>query len=309
LKPLIFEHHTAGTNSHTSAHANTTADIRNAIVNQLDGEVGILEGHQFPDGESYIRVKSECTSRDAIIVANLHQPNAKILPLIFLCETLRELGIRSITLVCPYLPYMRQDIVFKAGEGITSRFFSKLMSQYLDGLITIDPHLHRYNSLDEIYTLKSTVLQANPLIANWIKLNIEKPLVVGPDSESEQWAASAAEMIGCPYIILEKQRFGDREVQVSSPQAKRYQDLTPVLIDDIISTGQTMIKTAEALNADGLQAPVCIGVHALFSGDAYHAMLNANIARIITCNTVPHETNGIDITSLLAQACQTGLPA
>jgi len=267
----------------------------------LYGEIAQIERHIFPDGESYIRVSNDCTQRDAIIITNLHQPNAKILSLIFLCETLRELGIKSIMLVCPYLPYMRQDIQFRSGEGITSRFFAKLMSQYLDSLVTIDPHLHRYNSLDEIYTLQSTVLHANPEVANWIKSNIENPLVLGPDSESEQWAASVAEMIGCPYIILSKERIADKEVQISPPDAKQFNHLTPVLIDDIISTGRTMIKTAEALKLEGFKAPVCIGVHAVFSDDAYAEMKKAYISKIITCNTIPHETNMIDLTTLLLE--------
>lgn len=271
------------------------------MAQALCGEIAQVESHIFPDGESYIRVCNDCAQRDAIIIANLHQPNAKILPLIFLCETLRELGIKSIMLVCPYLPYLRQDIQFRSGEGVTSRFFAKLMSQYLDSLITIDPHLHRYNSLDEIYTLKSTVLHANPQLASWVKSNIANPLVVGPDSESEQWAASVAEMIDCPYIILNKARMGDKEVLISPPDAKHFNHLTPVLIDDIISTGRTMIKTAEALKLEGFQAPVCIGVHAVFSGDAYIEMKNAYISKIITCNTLPHETNMIDLTTLLLE--------
>jgi len=196
---------------------------------------------------------------------------------------------------------MRQDIQFRSGEGITSCFFAKLMSQYLDSLVTIDPHLHRYNSLDEIYTLQSTVLHANPEVANWIKSNIENPLVLGPDSESEQWAASVAEMIGCPYIILSKERIADKEVQISPPDAKQFNHLTPVLIDDIISTGRTMIKTAEALKLEGFKAPVCIGVHAVFSDDAYAEMKKAYISKIITCNTIPHETNMIDLTTLLLE--------
>ena len=289
MKPLIFAFHTS------------TEFVENMAI-KVQGDLAHIESHEFPDGESYVRIHDNCTNRKAIIFADLHQPNPKILPLIFLCETLKELGITSITLVCPYLPYMRQDIQFKPGEGLTSRFFAKLMSQYIDQLVTIDPHLHRYKSLNEIYNIPSTVLQANPYIANWIRDNIKLPLIVGPDGESEQWAASAAEMINCPYIILEKERFGDRDVQISTPGAQQYKNRTPVLVDDIISTGHTMIKTAEALKAEGFASAVCIGVHALFSGNAYSEMQTSSIQNIMTCNTVPHKTNRIDISNLLAEA-------
>jgi len=288
LKSLIFSHE-------------ASPDFFKTISKQLDGEIGDLVSHVFPDGESYIRINSECTDREAIIISNFHEPNSKFLPLIFLCETLKEMDIKSIMLVCPYLPYMRQDIQFRSGEGVTSRFFAKLMSQFIDSLITIDPHLHRYKSLDQIYNLKSKVLHANPYVASWVKTNIKRPIVIGPDSESEQWAASAAEIIGCPYIILKKVRKGDKEVLISPPNAREHNNLTPVLIDDIISTGRTMIATAEALKLEGFQAAVCIGVHAVFSGDAYSEMKKAYISKIITCNTVPHETNKIDLTRLLTE--------
>ena len=289
MKPLLFNLY-------------AEPQLFSAFATKIDADIAELESHQFPDGETYLRIHSDCNQREIIILTNLHQPNTKVLPLLYLCETLREQGAKYITLVSPYLPYMRQDIKFHEGEALTSRVFAKLLSQYLDHLITIDPHLHRYNSLDEIYSLESQTLQANPLIAAWVKNNIEQPLVVGPDSESEQWAASAAEMIGCPYLILEKQRFGDKDVKVSAPNAQDFIGRTPVLIDDIISTGQTMIRTAEALVDEGLNRPVCIGVHALFSGDAYATMTQAPIQRILTCNTVAHPSNTIDVSPLLSAA-------
>lgn len=292
MKPLIFAHH-------------SSSQLVSSFAEKVNGEITHVESHDFPDGESYLRVEQNCFGRTAIIIADLHQPNAKVLPLIFLCETLKELKIATIILVAPYLPYMRQDKQFQPGEGVTSRYFAKILSQHVDKLITIDPHLHRYNSLDEIYSIPSIVLHTTAYIAQWIKESVNKPLIIGPDSESEQWAAATANIISCPFIILQKERFGDRDVQVSPPEASCYKDHTPVLIDDIISTGKTMIKTAEALKEDGLNAPVCIGVHALFSGEAFNEMQQANIKDIVTCSTVSHESNKIDISGLLAKAITT----
>jgi ribose-phosphate pyrophosphokinase len=292
MKPLLFD-----------LYADPT--LRESLTDSLGAELAELEHRQFPDGETYMRVLSTCNKRDAIILANMHQPNSKLLPLVFLCENLRELGINTISLISPYLPYMRQDIKFHDGEALTSRHFSKILNQHLDKLVTIDPHLHRYHSLDEIYTMETHTLQANPLIANWIKQNIEQALIVGPDSESEQWAASVAALVDCPYLILEKQRFGDKSVSVSAPNAQEFANRTPVLIDDIISTGRTMIRTAEALVSEGLKEPVCIGVHALFSEDAYKTMMNAPISQILSCNTVPHSSNSIDITPLITDVFKT----
>lgn len=300
MSPLIFSQlDFSQPDQQPNAHFLASSTFGNKVASQLKAEIADYTVHNFPDGETYIRVNSDCQNKHIVLLTNLHQPNDKILPLVFLCELLKEMGAASLILVCPYLPYMRQDIQFQSGEAVTSRFFARLLSQYVDHLITIDPHLHRYHCLSQIYQCQTTVLQAHPLIVEWIKAHIEKPLIIGPDSESEQWAANAAAMIDCPYLILEKQRFGDTDVSVSADSATQYTGRTPVLIDDIISTGRTMIKTAQWLTDQGFCSPVCIGVHALFSGDALSAMQAAQIKQIVTCNTIEHNTNAIDISNLI----------
>ncbi len=294
--PLIFAQ---PTKPQQAADFLATESLATQFSKALNGEIAKFEIRNFPDGETYLRVHNDCLNRDIFILANLHQPNSKVLPLIYLCEVLRDIGCNKITLIAPYLPYMRQDIQFHPGEAVTSRFFAKLTSQYIDHLITIDPHLHRYHSLSQIYACETTVIQANPVIAEWIKTNIEKPFIVGPDSESQQWAVGVANMINCPYLVLEKQRFGDKDVSVSASSAEAFKGLTPVLIDDIISTGRTMVKTAEWLIKEGFQPPVCIGVHALFSGDALSIMHQAKIEKIITCSTISHPSNEINISQVL----------
>ena len=267
-------------------------------------EEGETDIRRFPDGESYVRVLTQCKQREIVILANLHHPDDKILPFLFLCQALREQNIKHITLISPYLPYMRQDKRFHVGECITSAQFASILSPAIDRIITIDPHLHRYASLAEIYNVDNLVLKADNTIAEWIKQNIKNPLIIGPDSESEQWAAATAELINCPYLVLSKERLGDRDVKISTPHAGDLADHTPVLVDDIISTGRTMIETAKVLNTEGFGSPVCIGVHAVFSERDYNALRNSTVEKIITCNTIPHHSNGIDIAELLLSSVE-----
>ena len=203
-------------------------------------------------------------------------------------------------LVVPYLAYMRQDRRFQPGEAITSTYFARTLDRWFDWLVTIDPHLHRRGSLSEIYSIPATVLHAAPSISTWIKDTIRRPVLIGPDSESEQWVAAVADDVGAPFVVLEKTRRGDRDVEVSVPQVERWRDHTPVLVDDIISTARTMIQTAGHLKAAGLAPPICIGVHAVFAEDAYEA-LHAEAGQIVTCNTIPHASNAINIMDLLTK--------
>ena len=266
-----------------------------AVVN---GEVGQLELREFPDGETYLRFVTNPEGRSLAIACTLARPNDKILPLLFSAATARELGASKVGLVSPYLAYMRQDRRFKSGEAITSRLVAKLLSDAFDWLVTVDPHLHRFSSLAEIYSIPTRVVHAAPLISEWIKHNVADAMIVGPDSESEQWVAAVAKDAGAPFTVLEKTRRGDRDVEIRIKDADGLKRHTPVLVDDIISTGRTMVEATRLITARRLNAPVCIAVHGIFA-DKADEVLSAAGPRVVTTNSVPHRTNEIDITKLL----------
>ena len=257
----------------------------------------------FPDGETYLRLQQDPNGRPLVFVCTLDRPNPKFLPLIFAAATARELGATKVSLVAPYLCYMRQDKRFHDREAITSTLFAGQLSSVLDELVTVDPHLHRYHSLTEIYPIRTAVVHSAPLIAEWIKRNETRAVLIGPDIESEQWVSEVASLAGTPYRVLRKERLGDRDVKITVPDLHEVRDQTPVLIDDIVSSGRTMIETARQLRAEGLRAaPVCIAVHALFTQRADRALRDVS-SRLITTNAVPHSTNEIDLTAAIAKAC------
>ncbi|HCY64254.1 MAG TPA: phosphoribosylpyrophosphate synthetase [Oxalobacteraceae bacterium] len=270
----------------------------------LSWEIGALQVRRFPDGEANLRFLSSVDRRDVVLVCTLDRPDEKFLALYLAASIARELGAVRVGLVVPYLPYMRQDARFQDGEGITSAHFARLVSGFCDWLVTVDPHLHRHHELSEIYRIPARVVHASPVISQWITHNLQRPVVIGPDEESEQWVAEVAKAAGCPYTVLQKVRHGDRDVEVSVPQPELLKGMTPVLVDDIVSTARTMIAATAHLHAAGLAAPVCIGVHALFAGDAYAALQAAGIARIVSCNTVLHPTNAIDLSGAVAASVQ-----
>lgn len=276
--------------------------LADSLARRFDKVQGELVMRNFPDGESYVRILSEVKDKKVVMVCSLHHPDTKLLPLYFLSKTAMELGAKCTCLVAPYLAYMRQDKQFHEGEGITSRYFASLISSFAETITTVDPHLHRYGSLSEIYKVPTTVVRAADEISKWIKSNIHNPVLIGPDSESEQWVSEVANNAGAPYIVLTKIRLGDRNVEVSIPEVDKYKNHTPVLVDDIISTARTMIETVGHLKNAGMNPPICIGVHAVFAGNAYNDLLGAGAQKVITCNTIPHESNGIDISGLFQSA-------
>jgi ribose-phosphate pyrophosphokinase len=276
-----------------------------SLARELDAEPGAVEIRRFPDGESYVRVLSQVRGRECLLACTLDRPDDKILPLLFLAATARELGAERVTLIAPYLAYMRQDRRFQPGESVTSACFARFLSGWIDQLVTVDPHLHRRSSLEEIYAVPCTTLHAAALVSRWIQQEVEGPLLVGPDVESEQWVSTVARDAGSPWIVLRKERLGDSDVRISVPDLDPWRDRTPVLVDDIISTARTMIETVGHLVRAGLKAPVCVGVHAVFAGSALPDLRAAGAGRIVTCNTIPHPSNGIDVGPLIARGLQT----
>lgn len=265
-------------------------------------EVGQMEMRHFPDGETYVRLQSPVHGRDVILVCTLDRPDEKVMSLYLAARTARELGARRVGLIAPYLAYMRQDARFKDGEGITSAHFAAFLSDFLDWLVTVDPHLHRHHKLNEIYSIPTKVVHAAPAIGDWIAEHVDNPIIIGPDMESEQWASKVAKSVRCPYVILEKTRTGDREVEVSALDASGWNGGTPVLVDDITSTGQTMIAAVRKVKEAGLPAPVCVSVHPVFAGSAYDDLRAAGVDKIISCNTIAHPTNQIDVAEAIAVA-------
>lgn len=272
-----------------------------ALAQSLRADLGRLQMRQFPDGETYLRFMTDVQERALVLVCTLDRPNEKLLPLLFAAATARELGALNAGLVAPYLAYMRQDRRFQPGEAVTSREVARLISSAFNWLVTVDPHLHRYGSLADIYSIPTRVAHAASLMSQWIRSHVPEPLIIGPDSESEQWVAAVAKGADAPYSVLEKTRLGDRNVEISIRGLANFDGRTPVLVDDIISSGRTMIEAIHLIQQSTAKNPICIAVHGLFADDCDTRLADAG-ARVVTSNSVPHKTNEIDITALLVSA-------
>lgn len=267
-----------------------------------------LVHRRFPDGELYLRLEADPSGAEVAIVADLSRPDPQALGLRFAADLLRELGASRVGLVAPYLPYMRQDARFRPGEAITSASFGRFVSQSVDWLVTVDPHLHRRASLDEIYSIPSRVVAAAPRIARWLVASVHQPLLIGPDEESAQWVARVAQEAGCEWRVMRKHRAGDREVSVELPELSGLQDRTPVLVDDIVSSGHTLAEALRALRRARMPSAVCVVVHALFAEGAQRLLHANGASRVVACNTVVREGAAIDVLGDVAEAA-TGLAA
>jgi len=270
------------------------------LARHLDADVGTLTVRRFPDGESYVRIHDDVAGRQVAVVCTLREPDPQFLSLAFTARETVALGAARVGLVAPYLGYLRQDKRFHAGEALSSAYFAELLSSCFSWLVTVDPHLHRWPSLTEIYSLESVVLHAAENLGVWIRDNVTHPKLIGPDEESRQWVSVVAKVAQADFIVLEKTRYGDRDVRVQLPDVSDWNNVTPVLVDDIISSAHTMIEVLKQWPHTQSVRPVCVAVHGVFADSAFRELLAAGPARVVTTNSIQHESSLIDITALVA---------
>ena len=276
--------------------------LADAIAPMLGARTGRVDWRHFPDGESLVTIEEGLDGVDVALVASFRNPDVLALPLRFAASTAREFGARSVGLIAPYLAYMRQDKRFKAGEAISAPLFARFLEESFDWLVTADPHLHRSPELSGLYHIPVRRIATAPLVADWIQDNVPNAVLIGPDSESGQWVSDIANRAGVPYQVLTKIRRGDRDVEVSLPLIGAARSRTPVIVDDIASSGRTAIETLHHLKRLGLPPAVCVVIHPVFAQGAYAQLLAAEPARVVSTDSIPHPSNAISIAGLLAQA-------
>ncbi len=271
------------------------------LASRLDVDLAEISLHHFPDGESLIKLPLVLPEH-VIFCRSLNQPNDKLIELLLCAKTAREFGAKRLTLVAPYLCYMRQDIANQPGEAVSQRIIGQLLAGLFDDIITVDPHLHRISKLSQAIPIKNAIsLTATNEIGRFLKTKFQHALLLGPDSESEQWVSNIANYIGFDFVIAHKERRGDKTVEITLP-GRNYHSQPVVIIDDIASTGRTLGKAANLLQAAGATEIHAVITHPLFCGDAQRHILQSGIQSIWATDSIEHQLSIIKLDVLLAEA-------
>lgn len=264
-----------------------------------------LNSHRFPDQELRLTLpwaEDQPLPETLVLYRSLDRPNDKLVELLLIARHAQSLGIPRLLLVAPYLAYMRQDIAFNPGEIVSQRIVGQFLAELFDGVITVDPHLHRISHLSEAIPLADAIaLSGAPRLADLIGQRRQQPLLIGPDAESAQWVELAAARIGCDYAVCSKVRHGDRQVEVSLP-ALDVSGRQVVLMDDVASSGRTLARACEQLLAAGAASVDVAVTHALFAGDALQVIHAAGVGEVWSTDCIAHPSNAIDMSPVLAEA-------
>lgn len=273
-----------------------------ALADALGVSHDLVQVHHFPDGEILPTVPDVATT--TIVYMSLAQPNEKLIALLLACDAWRRAGVRRLILVAPYLCYLRQDAVFSPGQPISQAVIGTLLGERFDRIVTVDAHLHRTETLSMVFPKTSaTDLCAAPLIAAWLRRNApDLDLIIGPDVESEPWVQQVASALNLEYRLFSKIRLGDLSVRLTLPDYAGLDGRSVALVDDICSSGGTLIKSIEMLKTAGVRDIVACVTHALFDADAESRLRAAGVSIIASTDSAPHVSNSISLAPLLADA-------
>ncbi len=257
--------------------------------------------HHFPDLESKVVMPTKL-EEEIILCRSLDYPNNKLIELLLACSHAREHGVKKIILVAPYLCYMRQDKAFSPGEVVSQRIIGQWLDGMVDRLITVNPHLHRTHNLQEIMpNIETITLSTTALMAEFLRKRPVPPLLLGPDSESEQWVRQIAEQAKLEWTIATKIRHSDHRVQINLPDFN-FHNRSVVIIDDVASTGRTIANTAKQLRLAGAEVISCMITHPLFATNAEQVLASACINHIWSTDSINHHTNVIQLAEMIGAA-------
>jgi len=261
---------------------------------------------RFPDGEKYLRVDDDVTGQDVVIVQSIdHTSDDLLFEYFLLCDTIRGLGARRIIGVLPYFAYARQDSQFNPGEAVSFRTVAKLIEDVgTSELFSVDMHRHRIGRASDVFNIPVHNLAAAPLLAEYVRSNtpLERPVVIGPDEESEQWAQAAAKVIGADHDVLQKKRLTAEKVQILTMRSLPVRGRDVLLIDDIISTGDTIVSASKMLKEQGARRVIIACTHPILAHDALARIYATGAEIVVGTDTVPSPISHVSVAPLIAGA-------
>lgn len=281
---------------------NSSEDLAKKISKKLKANLIKSELKIFPDGESKITLKGKFVRGKTIVVQSIYPPvDSNLIQALALISKAKEYS-SEVIIVVPYLGYARQDREFLSGEIVTMKVIGKLLKGAGATRIIVTD-IHSKIGLQQL-GLKSKNVSAIPeLVKYFKKLKLENPLVVSPDQGGKGRANEFAKVFKLDFIALQKVR--DRKtgkVKIKNQKISEVRDRDLILVDDMISTGGSIVKATEFLKKQKCRRVFVTCTHALLINDAEKKIKKAGVTRIISTNSIPGKTSVVDISNIIAKA-------
>jgi len=278
-------------------------DLAKRLARKLKAVYIQTETKIFPDGESKVTLGKIPKKSVILVVQSTYPPvDTNLLQALSIISQVRKISSRTFAII-PYMGYARQDKQFLSGEVITMSVVAKMLqSAGAKKVIVVD--IHSNTALNH-FNIPTENVSAVPELANYFKkLNLKNPLVVSPDVGGSSRSKKFASLLKTDFIVLKKHR--DRKTGSVSIQTAKMdvQGKDLILVDDIISTGGSIIKAAQFLKKQKCKRVFVACTHGLLVEGAEKKIRKAGVSRIISTNTIPGNTSKVDVSGILAKSVQ-----
>jgi ribose-phosphate pyrophosphokinase len=260
-----------------------------------------LIAKQFPDGENYIRIPVEFKGKDVTLIHRCYPEQDRSLMQLFLAlKTLRDGGASHIRAVVPYLPYARQDKLFLKGEALSSKIICGLIQESgCDELVTFDCHFLKKEGVFNYAGLKIRNISLSHAILSYFKKKLHSPKIISPDEGASYFLAKEKDS-----GVMKKTRgtYSKGKTMYRKPKIEvnfRVKGRDIVIVDDMISTGSTMLKAVEACKKLGAKSISCGASHGLFLKDSLKKLKRAGTKEVIVSNSITSPASKLDISGSL----------
>ena len=272
------------------------------IAREMGESLCPMETRKFPDGERYIRINGEVKEGVVVVQSTGYPHDENLLELFLILKTLKNMGIDDIKVVIPYFGYGRQDKSFNKGEAVSAEVVSQLIE--VSGASEVySINLHE-DGICDLFQVPAVNLSAMPLIADYLKNRLDDPLIVAPDSGALGFAEEIANIMGCEYDYLEKIRISP-EIVETKPKKLDVEGREAVLVDDIISTGGTIVNASQILKELGSSRILVSCVHPVLVEDSLLKIFTAGAEQVIGTDTLKSEVSCVSVAALVAGALKS----
>lgn len=273
------------------------------IAHEMDDVLCPLESRKFPDGERYIRIKGDVEEGVIVVQSTGYPQDENLMELFLILKTIRSMGITNIRTVIPYFGYGRQEKRFNPGEAVSADVVCDLI-QYAGASEVYSINLHE-NSICDLFNIPTYNLSAMPTIAQYVADNVDDPVIVAPDKGALGFAQEISNLLNCESDYLEKIRISPEKVE-TKPKNLDVDGRDVVIIDDIISTGGTIVNACGILKEHGARRIVVSCVHPVLVEDALLKIFAAGAHDVVGTDTLKSEVSNVSVASLVADALKKG---
>ncbi len=267
------------------------------VSRELGAELADVETKKFPDGEIYTRIVSDVRGRECAVVQSTPD-NDSIVELILTLDLLRDLGASGVHAVVPYLGYSRQEKRFREGEALSAKTILRVIKSLSDSILTVNCHFLKAEGEFDFHGIRIRNINAFPEIANYFRERTNNPFLIAPDKGSLEIVKNLAMAIGCKFDSLKKERISGEEVKTEAKEMN-VEGKDVIILDDTISTGNTIINAAELVKKQGAKSVSAGCVHGIFSKGL--KKLNAATDGVISTDTIQSDVSRVSVAGLIAK--------